>query len=103
MNDRTPTSFPPRVEVQTETESPRGWTYHVLVHRAGPSVSTHTVTLAWCDHDHWSGGRSAPSRVVQAVVEYAITHAEQDLPPKFDASTVRRWNPKLDSELRELL
>ncbi|MBL9001475.1 MAG: hypothetical protein JNK25_10095 [Phycisphaerae bacterium] len=99
MSDRTPTSLPPRVEVQTESETGRGWVYTVVVHHEG-AVTEHAVSLAWCDHDYWSGGRMAPSRVVQVVVECALRAAARDLPARFDASTVRRWSRAMDTEIR---
>jgi hypothetical protein len=89
----------PRVEVQTEEERPGGWSYLVIVHRpAGPSE--YTVTLSWRDHDYWSGGASAPSRVVQAVMEYILRHETPALPLRFDAARARRWLPRIDQELR---
>lgn len=89
----------PRVEVGTEHERPGGWSYQVFVHRAeGPCE--HTVTLSWRDHDYWCGGASAPSRVIQALIEYVLRHDTPPLPPRFDAARARRWLPQIDQELR---
>ncbi|HYE60515.1 MAG TPA: hypothetical protein VD997_00840 [Phycisphaerales bacterium] len=90
----------PRVEVQTEEERPGGWSYLVIIHRT-EGAQEHTVTLSWRDHDYWCGGASAPSRVVQAVIEYVLRNdAPAPLPLKFDAAKARRWLPRIDQELR---
>lgn len=89
------------MEVRTEAEAPRGWSYTVAVYRDS-GTSVHTVTMAWCDHDYWCGGRLAPSRVVRAVVEYALTQT-RELPLKFDAARVRHWSRTADDELKCLV
>jgi len=61
------------------------------------------VTLAWIDHDYWSGGRCAPSKVIQALVEYVLRHETPPLPAAFDAARARRWLPQIDMELRGLI
>jgi hypothetical protein len=88
---------PARIEVLTEEEAVRGWRYRIAVDRA-VARTEHDVTLAWVDHEHWSGGRLPPSAVVQAVVRYAAARKD-DLPARFDAATCRRWFPALDTEL----
>jgi hypothetical protein len=92
----------PRVEIATEEERPGGWSYQVLIHRDG-GPDSHTVTLSWRDHDYWCSGASAPSRVIQAVVEYLLRHETPALPPKFDAARARRWLPQIDQEIRGVL
>lgn len=93
-----------RVEVQTESDASHGWSYHVLLHHEDGATTDHTVTLSWVDHEHWSGGRCAPSRVVEAVVNYLIEHRNgEPLPATFDAARARRWLPRIDAEIRETL
>ncbi len=89
------------VRVESEQETQRGWLYRLAVLRDDGSESLHDVRLAWVDHDHWSGGRVAPSRVVEAVVRYVLERASRPLPPSFDAALARRWLPQIDRELRE--
>ncbi len=90
----------PTVEVLTETEVARGWTYRVAVTRAEGTPTEHAVNLSWADHEHWCAGAAAPSRVVAAVVRFLLEHeAERPLPPRFDAATARRWFPAIDREL----
>lgn len=95
------------VAVHAEREIPGGWSYEVVV-GAGEQARTHEVVLMWRDHDYWSGGASAPSRVVLALVEYVVSHADwiargERLPRRFDAARTRRWLPQVDSELRGLI
>jgi len=87
------------VEVKTEEDVGRGWRYLVGVVREDGRTSEHTVRLAWVDHEHWSGGRAAPSRVIEALVRYLVEREGEgrEIPETFDASTVRRWYPDVDS------
>lgn len=90
--------------VQTEHEADHGWEYQVEVVHDGGEVTEHRVSLAWVDHDHWCGGRLAPSRVVEAVLGYLDARKLLDsLPPKFDAARARRLSPEIDQELRYAL
>lgn len=97
----------PVIDVRSERETARGWSYDVAVTDADGAVTTHEITLSWVDHDHWSGGSAPPSRVVEAVLS-AVLAAEADAPPlrpgdlpaRFDLATLRRWAPDLDEHLR---
>ncbi len=92
------------VEVLTESEVSGGWSHTVRVRRAEGAESTHIVRLAWVDHDHWSAGASAPSRVTEAVVRLLVAcEPILELPERFDASTARRWLPGIDQELARVL
>lgn len=94
---RAPSS--PTVVVEVERECAAGWEYDVTI-RQDDHAASHTVTMSWRDHDYWCGGAMSPSRVVQAVIEYALAHMGSPLPDRFDAAKVRRWLPRIDSELR---
>lgn len=85
------------IDIKTEEESGRGWVYHVVVDRPGGQTE-HTVKLAWVDCELWSGGRVAPSKVIEALVSFLIER-ECDIPETFDAAAVRRWIPEVDREL----
>jgi len=93
-----------RVIVERERETARGWDYDVVVEWPDGACSSHEIGLAWVDHDHWSGGRHAPSHVVERMVDWLIERrAGEGLPDAFDASTVRRWYPDVDELLPGLL
>lgn len=83
------------ITIETERETRNGWVYRVVVGR-GPERSEHDVTLAWVDHDHWCGGRYAPSHVVERLMEVL---GDRELPARFDAATARRWIDGLDERL----
>ncbi|MBL8761128.1 MAG: hypothetical protein JNL50_07480 [Phycisphaerae bacterium] len=90
-----------RVEIGHEAETPRGWRYEVHVTHADGTRSEHWVTLAWVDHDHWCGGRLAPSRVVEMVLEYLLEKGTPvSFPAAFDAARARRWIPAIDQDLK---
>lgn len=91
-----------RAVVDSETETAQGWTFTITLRNADHE-SAHAVTMSFRDHDYWCSGSIAPSRVVAAVVEYVAQHWQGTLPPKFDASTARRWTPHVDRELQERL
>ncbi len=89
----------PKIDVKTEQDTPRGWTFIVAVGDGG-RTSEHHVTLSWSDYDHWSRGRVAPQRVAAAVVAYAMEHGGAGaLDEKFDCARVRRRWPQIDREL----
>ena len=88
------------IEVHSEQETSRGWSYRVDIHRPGGPESSHEVTLAWVDHEHWCGGGIPPSRVVEALARFLLDReGEHPIPARFDASTVRRWFPEVDEGL----
>ena len=92
------------VEVIAEEEVAGGWSHTVRITRPGGQESTHTVRLAWVDHDHWSGGARAPSRVTEAVVQLLASYEPiLELPDRFDAATSRRWLPGIDDQLGRVL
>lgn len=85
------------IEIQTEEESGRGWVYHASIDRLGKKTE-HVVSLAWVDHELWSGGRVPPSKVMEALIAFVIEQGHE-VPANFDAATVRRWLPVVDREL----
>ena len=94
------TSLPkPQVVVRAEEEVDGGWLYELAVTQ-GTLTTQHTVMLGWRDHDYWCGGTVAPSRVVQSLIEYVLTHLAMQLPANFDAGRIRRVIPQVDQELR---
>lgn len=94
------TSLPkPQVVVRAEEEVDGGWLYELEV-TCNAQTTHHTVLLGWRDHDYWSGGAVAPSRVVTSLIEYALARAGVQLPAHFDAGRVRRIAPLVDQELR---
>lgn len=89
-----------QIEIQTEEERERGWEYHARVSRSAANITQHTIRLAWVDHEHWCGGRVAPSKVIESLLEYLLQREEEhEIPANFDAATVRRWFPDVDRDL----
>jgi hypothetical protein len=99
-----PRSSPaPSVEILSEEETSHGWLYRVQVIRTDGAPTDHEVTLAWVDHDHWCGGRLAPSTVMEALIRLLVQREDlRPIPARFDASTARRWHPSLDRDLAGL-
>ena len=89
----------PKIDVKTETDSPRGWTFAVSVSE-GSQQREYQVTLNWSDYDHWSHGRVAPQKVAAAVVAYALDQGGlAELGERFDCARIRRRWPQADHEL----
>jgi spore germination protein YaaH len=87
------------IRVKTETDSSRGWTFAVELADGG-RTRDYTVTLSWSDYDHWSHGRVAPERVVQAAFEFLLARESADqIMSQFDCAIIRRYFPEVDSEL----
>ena len=84
---------------------PKGWRYRVFVDSGnGSGPVEHIVLLSWVDHEHWSGGRHAPSRVVESLMRLLVDRPDRrPLPPTFDAATARRWFPRIDDEMARTL
>lgn len=91
-----------QVRVEREVETPRGWRYRVIVEREGVASTEHEVALAWVDHEHWCGGRVAPSTVVERLFGVLLERGDP-IPARFDAATARRWFRGLDEELMRRL
>jgi len=91
-----------QVRVEHERETPQGWRYRVVVEREGAAATEHEVALAWVDHEHWCGGRLAPSTVVERLFGVLLERGEE-IPARFDAATARRWFRELDGELMRRL
>lgn len=102
-----PSRTPPRrfrrnIHVESENESPRGWSF--VVTRGDSPTDRFEIHLSWPDYEFWSHGVAPPSRIVEAIME-AIEELRPDaeLPSRFDASTARRiiGGTGLDEWLRE--
>jgi hypothetical protein len=89
-----------KIEVKTEQENAHGWAYEVEIARAGGSLSCHSVSLSWVDHEFWCGGSVPPSRLIEALMAFLLQHeGEHPIPARFDAATIRRWYPDIDEQL----
>lgn len=91
------------VDIGLEHEAPHGWRFELSLARPGASEpSRHEMTLSWVDYEFWCHGQMSPSRIAQIVVESLIAaKPELTLPPRFDASTCRRWVRDLDERIAE--
>lgn len=88
----------PVARVLEEHETAHGWSFRLTVDRHAGPTTEHEVTLSWVDHDHWSGGTTPPSRLIERLVGILAGHVA-DLPSRFDAARARRWVPQFDELL----
>jgi len=87
------------IDVKTETDSDRGWTFDVELRDNGQTF-TYEVSLSWSDYDLWSHGQFAPERVVQAAFRFLLEREPASaILSKFDCGVIRRYFPDADREL----
>lgn len=92
-----------KIEVKTEVDRERGWSFGVAVEEEG-AKHTYEVTLSWSDYDLWSRGQVAPERVVRAAFEFLLKkESAGQVMPRFDCAVIRRYFPEVDRELPRLL
>lgn len=96
------------IRVLTESDARQGWLFVVAIpadtrEKAGGEQQIE-LTLSWQDYEYWSHGMKSPSLIAEVVVR-ALMQACPDrlLPPRFDASTARRWVRDFDDLVREEL
>lgn len=92
------------ITVDSETDTPNDWSYHVRIQRNDGRTTDHTVTLAWVDHEHWTGGSTPPSQIIETLAGLLADREGEGeipapLPTRFDASTAVRWSPELNWHL----
>jgi len=109
----------PEITVHEESQTDRGWSFRLTwagAH-AGRAIGvghadedrqsaerTVTLNLGWHDYEHWSHGMAAPMDVARSVLEAALEERpELALPPKIDASTLRRMVEGFDALVRKRL
>lgn len=91
------------INVLTEIDNDRGWTFTVSLGDDADALQ-YTVTLGWRDYDHWSHGRVAPQRVIQAAFRFLLEReSPSEIMPAFDCAVIRRYFPDVDQELPKLL
>ena len=96
-----------------ERETPRGWSYRVVVGAGEENSTEHEVTLSWVDHNYWCGGTQAPSVTAERVLEELLRAMDcreiaeafparfgEELPARFDLSLARRLVRGLDASMR---
>ncbi|MBX3379474.1 MAG: hypothetical protein KF805_05225 [Phycisphaeraceae bacterium] len=99
--------------VLEERETPRGWSYRVVVGVTSENSTEHEVTLSWVDHNYWCGGTQAPSVTAEQVLGTLLSAMTsgpsgepvqgvrcERLPNRFDLSLARRILPRFDSLLK---
>ncbi|MDA0295803.1 MAG: hypothetical protein O3A31_07450 [Planctomycetota bacterium] len=92
-------------ELIDEIEDSTGciWTIQALDSEGG--LRKTRIRLGWADYGVWSpDGGISPERVAEAVVSFALRHAEfSPLPELLDAAMARRRVPDADAEIGRLI
>lgn len=88
---------PLSVVVDEERETDRGWSYLLTLSWKSRGTTEHEITLSWVDHDQLTGGATPPSRLVESVARIVATAmGVDDMPSKFDVSSMRRAIPEFE-------
>lgn len=91
------------ISVNTEIENERSWTFTVTVFDQGRKHD-YEVTLSWSDYDHWSHGRVAPEKVIDAAFRFLLEREPATaIMRKFDAAVIRRYFPEVDQVLPKMM
>ena len=95
----------PQVEIISEHEQPRGWTFQVKILTRDGSIRQHQLALSWADYNHWSSeGIDPPSAVAEAVMTFLVSRAElASQSGAIDAATIRRQYAGADEAIRAML
>ncbi len=90
-----------QVNILSEEEIGRGWTFLAEVQLADAPARRHELHLAWADYNRWSpGGTDRPEAVAAGVLRYLYEwNLPERLPMRLDASTVCRADPDADREI----
>ncbi|MFK7759752.1 MAG: hypothetical protein AB8C13_07395 [Phycisphaerales bacterium] len=106
MHSEHPSSNPTHpllsIEIDSECDTDRGWGYQVRISWKSRGVTEHEITLSWVDHDQLTGGSVPPSQLAEQVAEIAARAMGVDeLPGKFDVSSMRRAIPEFERLVRQ--
>ncbi len=94
------------IEILSQRELARGWAFDVqAVAGADGGLRSMTLLLSFADYNRWSAdGADRPEAVAEAVVSYLLSRRDADLlPPRLDASTLRRLFADADTEIPRLI
>ena len=92
--------MPATFEIVSEHEEPNGWSFDVQEIRNDGSLAGLRLSLAWVDYDHFCpDGAVPPEGVARAVLEVGNELWPGGMPPRLDASTVRRRSPDADRRI----
>lgn len=94
-----------QVEILSETECSSCWQFEVQILDAHGALTRHDVRLSWADYNLWSAdGTDPPDRVVEAAVQFLLSHtAASDLPGNFDVSVARRMFSGADERIPQFI
>lgn len=103
MNIEHPSTHPLiDITIDSEHDTDRGWGYCVTMSWKSRGETSHEITLSWVDHDQLTGGSVPPSQLVEQVATIAARAIGIDeLPSKFDVSSMRRAIPEFERLLRD--
>jgi hypothetical protein len=87
-----------RIEITSEAECDRGWTFRAQVRDATGGARSTTVTLSWADYNLWSpNGSDTPAEVARAALAFLLDQQPAaEISESFDASILRRLHPQAD-------
>ena len=97
----TNTAAPLSIVIDEEHDTDRGWSYLITLSWKSRGTTEHQVSLSWVDHDQLTGGSLPPSQLVERVITIAASAmGVDDLPTKFDVSSMRRAIPEFERLVR---
>lgn len=76
--------------VREEREGPHGWIFRIALNHPKTSRETFELSIAWVDHDFYTGGGLKPSKLAEVIAELAADALGDQLPARADAAMIRR-------------
>ena len=93
----------PVAAVLEECEGAHGWVFILTLNHPGVTHQQFELSIAWVDHDFYTGGGLKPSKLAAVISELAADVLGADLPARADAAMFRRRIPGFDDAVCDRL
>jgi len=93
----------PVASVLEEREGPHGWFFTLAIDHPNTTSERLELSLAWVDHDFYTGGGLKPSKLAEVIAELAAGTLGERLPARADAAVFRRRIPGFDDTVHDRL
>ncbi|MEM9373453.1 MAG: hypothetical protein AAGA55_07400 [Planctomycetota bacterium] len=93
----------PVAAVLEERESAHGWVFTLALKHKRADRDQFELSVAWVDHDFYTGGGLEPSKLATVITEIAADVLGDELPARADAAMFRRRIPGFDNTVHDRL
>lgn len=93
----------PVAAVLEEREGTHGWIFILSINHASTTRKAFELSIAWVDHDFYTGGGVKPSKLAEVITQLAADALGEQLPARADAAMFRRRVPGFDDQVSDRL